>query len=384
MAGSAVIADVPVCVVGGGVMGLFAAWRIAENGVPVLVLERGVPGQEASAANAGTLALQNKPAGSLPVVLEAIRLWRRMSEDLEFDVQYERRGGFRVAHTPADVEKLERDVLAQLAHGLPVEVVHQPHLSKAAPYLNPEILAASYCDEDGMANPLATTRALMRACGRRGVTIRTQCGVLGITVRGSHDFLLQTTQGVVRATQVISAAGAWSADIAQLVGASLPLTSDVLMVATTVMTPPIFPHIISHVRGNLTAKQSALTGKMLIGGAWPGDGDRHSGRKQVRRESVIGNLRWAVESIPAIASTRLQRAWVGFEGRSPDRQLVAGPLDQVPGFFIIGCASGGFTVAPMAGALAAAHVSGAATDAVGAACAPGRFVALPARREAHP
>ena len=96
----------------------------------------------------------------------------------------------------------------------------------------------------------------------------------------------------------------------------------------------------------------------------------------------VGNLRWAVENIPAIARTRLQRAWVGFEGRSPDRQLVAGPLDHLPGFFVIGCASGGFTVAPMAGLLAARHVSGTAPDAVAAACAPRRFEG-PATREAH-
>ena len=384
MPDGAVIADVPVCVIGAGVMGLFAAWRIAESGQPVLVLDRGVPGQEASAANAGTLALQNKPPAALPVVLEAIRLWRRLSEDLGFDVQYERRGGFRVAHTAADVEKLERDVVAQRALGLTVEMLYQPQLAHAAPYLHPSILAASYCDDDGMANPLATTRALIRTCVQRGVTIRAHCGVLAITVRGNHEFVLQTTHGVVRAAQVVSAAGAWSADVAQLAGASLPLTCDVLMVATTVMTPAIFPHIISHVRGNLTVKQSAVTGKMLIGGAWPGEGDRHTGEKHVRRESLIGNLRWAVENIPALRRTRLQRAWVGFEGRSPDRQLVAGPLDHLPGFFVVGCASGGFTVAPMAGLLAARHVSGATPDAVAVACAPSRLAALPANRGAHP
>jgi glycine/D-amino acid oxidase-like deaminating enzyme len=383
MSDSAVIADVPVCVIGAGVMGLSAAWQIAKAGETVLVLDRGVPGQEASAANAGTLALQNKPPASLPVVLAAIRMWRQLSDDLGFDVQYERRGGFRVAHTPADVEKLERDVLAQRAHGLEVETIYQPQLSKAAPYLSPSILAAAYCHDDGMANPLAATRALIKACARRGATIRSRCGVLAITVRGNREFLLRTTDGIVRAAQVVSATGAWSADVARLAGASLPLTSDVLMVATTVMTPAVFPHIVSHVRGNLTLKQSAVTGKVLIGGAWPGDGDRDSGEKRVRRESLVGNLRWAVENIPAIARTRLQRAWVGFEGRSPDRQLVAGPLDHLPGFFVIGCASGGFTVAPMAGLLAARHVSGTAPDAVAAACAPRRFEGPPATREAH-
>jgi sarcosine oxidase subunit beta len=213
-----------------------------------------------------------------------------------------------------------------------------------------------------MANPLATTRALLGACARLGATVWTHCGVDRIEVRGDHDFVLHTPRGLVRTPIVLSATGAWNPDIARLLGISLPIGTEVQQVLTTTAGAPVFPHIISHIRGNLTAKQSRGTGKILIGGAWPGDGDRATGCKRVRRDSVIGNLRWAVRHIPAIARTRLLRAWVGFEGRTPDKLLISGPVDGLPGFYLLGCASGGFTTAPIGGVIAARYVAALPPD----------------------
>src|SRR5262249_49070891 len=47
-----------VVVVGGGVMGCASAWELAKRGRSVLVLERSVPGAEASSAAAGILGAQ--------------------------------------------------------------------------------------------------------------------------------------------------------------------------------------------------------------------------------------------------------------------------------------------------------------------------------------
>ena len=51
-------ASVNVVVVGGGVMGCAAAYELSKRGVKVTVLERSVPGAEASSAAAGILGAQ--------------------------------------------------------------------------------------------------------------------------------------------------------------------------------------------------------------------------------------------------------------------------------------------------------------------------------------
>jgi glycine/D-amino acid oxidase-like deaminating enzyme len=102
-------------------------------------------------------------------------------------------------------------------------------------------------------------------------------------------------------------------------------------------------------------KQQKTTGKIILGGGWPGEGDPESGVKRVTRESLVGHLRWITKAVPGIGQRNLLRSWVGFEGRTPDKLLISGGLGPA-GLFVLGCAAGGFTLCPIAGQIAADHV----------------------------
>ena len=345
-----------VCVIGAGVMGASVAFHLSERGVEVVLVEKSIPGSEASGATAGTLGIQNKKLAVIPMALRALDLWQGLSERLGADVEYEVRGGFRVGHGDEDGAKLEEAVTAQRALGVDAEMVYPPQLLKEAPYLSPSVSAATYCARDGMASPFATLRAFLKAAARRGAILWAPCRVTGVEVRGDRAFVVETDRGGIRCSTVIAAAGAWNLDVARMIGVELPLQTELLQAIISDFGPPVFPHIITHVRGNLTMKQQRVSGKILIGGAWPGEGDPQTGRKMVRRDSLVGNLKWATETIPAIARTRLLRSWVGFEGRTPDRMLLSGVLGPA-GFYILGCAGGGFTLSPIAGQLAADYVT---------------------------
>jgi sarcosine oxidase subunit beta len=337
-------------------MGDSAAFHLADLGVSTVLVDRGSPGGEASGATAGTLALQNKPLDMIPLAQRSLDLWEGLSERLEMDVEYEKRGGFRVAHTDADIQRLENAVEAERKLGVEVEMVHPPQLRHEAPYLGPRIAAASYCPRDGMANPFATMRGFLRAGKKRGMQLWTGAEVRSVRANADGEFSVETTLGMIRCAAVIAAAGAWNCEIARMVGVSLPLTTALLQVIITDAGPPAFPHIVGHVRENLTMKQQRTTGKIIIGGGWPGDGDPACGTKRIRRESLVGNLQWAAEVIPAIADTRVLRSWVGFEGRTPDKMLISGPIGP-RGFYVLGCSYSGFTLSPIAGKIAAEYVA---------------------------
>jgi glycine/D-amino acid oxidase-like deaminating enzyme len=352
-----VAAETAVCVIGAGVMGLSTAWHLARRGLTAIVVDRGSPGREASGATAGTLAIQNKPLEAIPLVIDAIRAWETLSTELEYDIEYERRGGFRLAHSEEEVALLEQAVTEQVARGVHTEVVYQPQLSRAAPYLSPTVQAASYCADDGMSNPLASVRGLLRACRRHGQLLWFNCRIDGIDVRGDREFSVRTDRGDIRCHFVVAAAGAWNLEVADLVGLKLPLTAELLQVSITDTGPPLFPHILTHIRGNLTLKQQRLTGKVMIGGGWLGDGNRLQGIKRVRRESLVGNLARAVEAVPAIGSCRLIRGWTGFEGRTPDRLMLCGNAGYPTGFYLVGCATGGYTLWPIASRMTADDIA---------------------------
>ena len=161
--------EAEVCVIGAGIMGLSASWELTKRGISTLCLDRGKPGAEASGSNAGTLAIQNKRLESIHLALQAVRRWKTLSAELESNLEYEQRGGYRVAHKSDQVRALESAVRAQQKLGVQVEMVYPPQLFKRAPFLSREILAASYCGDDGMANPFLATRAYVAACRRAGV-----------------------------------------------------------------------------------------------------------------------------------------------------------------------------------------------------------------------
>lgn len=372
LANSRIVAETRVCVIGAGVMGASAAFHLAERGVDTIVVEKASPGGEASGTTAGTLAVQNRPRAAIPLVQHSLNLWETLSERLDLDVEYERRGGFRVAHTDEDVQKLEEAVNAERALGVKLEMVYQPQLAAAAPYLSTKIAAASYCPADGMANPFATIRGFLRAARRLGATLWYGTGVKGVRIIDDDDFLVHTTRGFIRCAAVIAAAGAWNLEITRMVGVSLPLTTELLQVIITDLGSPLFPHVVIHVRENLTLKQQRATGKILIGGGWRGEGDRQSGLKRVNRDSLFGNLKWATETIPGIREARVLRSWIGFEGRTPDKLLISGPAGP-RGFYVLGCSYSGFTLSPIAGQIAADYIVRGRPEAMAEAFSVRRF-----------
>ena len=350
--------ETDVCVVGSGIMGLSVAWNLAKRNIGVTCIEKSFPGSEASGATAGTLGIQNKILRAVPLVLPSVRIWETLSEELGFDVDYEKRGGFCVAHTGEEVEKLERRASSQRAAGADVELIYQPQLCKRAPYLSREIAAASFCPDDGMADPFAAVRAYLRACKSAGVAFETNQKVEGVEVYEDSTIRIRAGQLTLRCQKAVLAAGAWMPALVRPFGIEIPVATRTQQVLITDFGPSLFPHIVTHVRGNLTIKQQRITGKVLIGGGWTGDGNRDLGVKNVRLDSVTGNVEMAIRTVPKLRKTRLLRAWTGFEGRSPDRLPIMGPVGRLENIYMLGCASGGFTLAPVCGLLIAQCIAG--------------------------
>jgi glycine oxidase len=93
-----------VAIIGGGVMGCTTALVLAERGADVVVLERAVPGAEASSAAAGILGAQVELHGSgeeAGIFVRAREGWKAWAQALReasgIDVGYRVSGVLRVA-----------------------------------------------------------------------------------------------------------------------------------------------------------------------------------------------------------------------------------------------------------------------------------------------
>jgi glycine/D-amino acid oxidase-like deaminating enzyme len=234
--------------------------------------------------------------------------------------------------------------------GLEVKLLSPQELQPVAPYLGPSVVAASFCDKDARGNPLLSSIALARAAEARGARIRVNEEVRSIEANSGGRFTVGTSRGGYRTTYILNSAGVWAKNIFRMVGLDYPITLDTQQVMVTEQVPSIFPHVITHVEGNLTLKQMD-SGNVLIGGGWKGIGDVDKNIKRVRYDSLIGNLRYACRIIPSLTDLNLIRCWAGLEGRSPDLLPIFGNLNCLPGFYSACCTKGGFTLGPILGKL---------------------------------
>ena len=154
-----------IAVVGGGIMGCAVALRLAQRGLGVTVIERGIPGAEASSAAAGILGPQMEADGPGPLLdlgLRSRALYPALAAELReatgIDVGYEKSGVLAVALDGASAAELTARRAWQMARGLRVEALSADAARALEPALGPEVRAALRFVDDAQVNARTTTR----------------------------------------------------------------------------------------------------------------------------------------------------------------------------------------------------------------------------------
>ena len=150
-------------------MGCATALAIAERGAQAVVLERAVPGAEASSAAAGILGAQveaHANAAILPLLARARTEYAAWSEALRartgIDIGYRVTGGLRVATSEDDARELAPDAAWQRQHGLRVDLVDAQGAHEIEPELGAVVAGAHFPDESQV-DPPSLLRALVTA-----------------------------------------------------------------------------------------------------------------------------------------------------------------------------------------------------------------------------
>lgn len=208
---------VDVCIVGGGVAGLAAAWRLGAAGVETLLLERFELEHSRGSSHGATRIFRfayPDPA-YVRMAQATLPVWREL-ESVSGEDLLKITGGLDVG----DPKVVQAVAVAMESCG--AEVERMPNTRRRAPWLHVEG-PALYSPHTGVLAAARTLMALAGAARKAGIEIREQTAAValemdvdGVTVRSSA--------GDVRARRCIVAAGAWAAALLEPVGISLPLT----------------------------------------------------------------------------------------------------------------------------------------------------------------
>jgi glycine oxidase len=339
-----VVAD--VIVVGAGIQGGAVALRLAQAGKKVVVLERSVPGAEASSAAGGILSPGVEAAEPGPFYeLCRASLERYPGWVAEVEAASGMTVGFRALGTlEAALDDQHARLLAAraerlAAHGLPVEVLDGDAVRALEPGISPETRGALLFADEASVDARALARAVPMAAARAGALFLTG-QVRRIVTEGGRAVGVDHETGRIRAGAVVLAAGAWSLLVE---GHGLPpravrpVRGQIAVLDTR---PPLLKRVIFSGHGYVVPRPD---GRILCGATMEDVGFE----KAVTAGGLLHVLKVGVEIAPALANAPVVETWSNFRPASPDGEPILG-VGAVPDlFYATGHSRNGILLAPI-------------------------------------
>lgn len=362
-----------VLVIGGGVMGCASALALAEAGVRVSVLEKSVPGAEASSAAAGIIGAQIEAHGDGPMArlcLASRALYPALAADLKartgIDIGLRLHGTLHVAWDEAELGAAWDRAAWQREAGLRCELLDGAALRAREPHVAPETCGGVLFPDDGRIEPPALLKALRIGAERAGARFSSGSLVRRIVVEGGRATGVLLEDGRVRsAGHVVLAAGSWSALVE---GSGLPPESVRPARGQIVELLLEVPPTATVLYGPGCYLSPRDDGRVLIGstlefvGFSPG----------VTAAAVRDLLTAAIRLIPRLAEAGLGRTWSSFRPYTQDEMPLLGPTSIAGLSLATGHYRNGILLAPITGQVIAACVLGTPPPAELEAFAPAR------------
>ena len=319
-----------VAVIGGGVIGLSAAWRAAQRGLRVVVLERAEAGAGASRVAAGMIApiseasLKEEPL--LRLSQASARLYPAFVAELReasgIDPGYLACGTLAAARDRDEAEALDRELAMRIELGLPVTRLRASEARRLEPGLAPGLRLALDVPDDHVIDPRALTLALAAALRRAGGELRGGCEVAGVLVtRDRIDGVRLTGGEEIVADQVLVAAGVWSSLLPGIPDdARVPLRP--VKGQTLQMHDPSGPGLLSRVLrmspGYIVPRGD---GRYVLGATM----EERGFDTTITAGAIFELLRDAIELVPGIDEWVVDELIAGLRPGTPDNAPVLGP-----------------------------------------------------------
>ncbi|WP_449041887.1 sarcosine oxidase subunit beta family protein [Paracoccus sp. (in: a-proteobacteria)] len=345
-----------VVIVGAGGHGLGAAYYLAkEHGITnVAVIDKGWLGGGNTGRNTTIIRSNYLYDESARLFDHAVDLWENLSQELNYNVMYSRRGVLMLAHNVHDVQSFKRHIHSNRLNGVDNRWLTTQECKDYCPPLNisPDarypVMGGALQERAGTARHDAVAWGYARAAAARGVDIIQNCPVTAIRRNPDGSVAgVETAKGFIKAKKVaVSAAGNTSV-VMDSAGVRLPLESYPLQALVSEPVKSCFPCVVMSNAVHAYISQSDK-GELVIG----------SGTDQYTSYSQRGGLPLIEHTIAAITEVfpifnrmRMLRKWGGIVDVTPDRSAILGKT-PVKGLYVnCGWGTGGFKATP-----GAAHV----------------------------
>jgi glycine/D-amino acid oxidase-like deaminating enzyme len=397
-----------VAVIGGGIIGTMTALELAERGIDVTLIEKGVIAGEQSSRNWGWCRQANRDIREIPLMLVALDGWRAMNERIGVETGFRQCGIIYLCATDQELATRER-WYEQNARplNLATRMVSGAEAAELQPGSTRRWKGALFSYADGRAEPFIAAPAIAHAARKRGAKILTQCAARGLETSAGKVSAVITEKGRIACDTVVLAGGAWSRRFLGNLGIPFP---QLTVVNSVMRSKPIDTSlerscsaakfaICKRQDGGYTIAHRHLSVADIVPDSfrlfreflpalkvdWSGLrlrlGKRFLDEARLKRhwaldetspfeevrildpEPVSSILDEAEASLkdyyPVFRDMEIAQRWAGVIDATPDAVPVISPIAKLPGLFLASGFSGhGFGLGPGAGKLMADLVTG--------------------------
>ena len=342
-----------VVVVGGGGHGTAIAYYLAaRHGIRnVAILEKGYLGGGNTARNTAVIRSNYLTEESVAFYRESLRLFRGLSNELDFNILLENRGQLTLAHSDADIRGFRSRAEVNRHLGVRSDLVDEQGVRELAPELRMDdaarypVLGGLWHADGATARHDAVAWGYARAACRLGVELHQMTEVRDIEIESGAVAAVLTNRGRVECGCVVQAVAGMSSTVARMAGIRLPIHTYPLQAMVTQPYKPMLWPLVSSPALHVYVQQTSR-GEFVIGGGsdpYPLYDTRATlGQKQTLAAATL-------ELFPFLGNARVLRQWAGITDMTPDYSPVMGRSPIRKYYLDAGWGTWGFKATPVCG-----------------------------------
>jgi sarcosine oxidase subunit beta len=364
-----------IVIVGGGIIGVSAAYHLARKGADVIVLERNrFFGEESTAKAAGGVRAHFGTEINVRLSQISIPEFEKFEAETGYPASLVRTGYLFVLTREPDVRAFRAKLPTWERLGVRTEWWSADDVRKRLPMMRwDDALAGVWGPDDGLADPGSVVQGYVSAGSRAGARFFGKAEVSAIRKAGGRIESVVSSVGEVATRRVVIAAGAWSGEVGRLAGVDIPVVPVRRQIMVTAAIPGIpagFPFVTDFAKSLYFHKEGP---GLLMGMSNPGQAPGFD--QTVDEDWELTTLETAAGRMPWLEQTGIARRWAGLYEMTPDHHPLVGPAGAVDGLYIVAGFSGhGFMHGPAAGLIAAEEImDGKATSLDPTPLRPERF-----------
>jgi len=353
-----------VIIVGGGIMGCCSAYELAKRGLKVAIFDKKSIGVGPTGNSSAIIRQHYSNILTARMALYSLRVFQEFEDRIGGEAGFTQ-AGFVIMVENKDRLGLETNVAMQQQLGIKTEMLPAEMLRELAPTIaRDDLVAVAYEPESGYADPYLTVNAYAQAARRQGVKIFQDKKVTKINRRGNRVVGVEAGGERYDAAIILNATGAWGNEVANLVGAEVPINACRVQVAF--FRRPAgneAPHPVIADFINATYFRPETGGLTLVGLIDPGEAeaivDPDNFKQYMDDDFVLTVGERLVRRYPAMEMSESTGGYASLYAITPDWHPIVDEVSEGSGFYICSGFSGhGFKLGPAVGVMVADLLTG--------------------------